>query len=103
MNDDTLTVRIEHDWKEKLEKLASKEKKTKSDLVRELLKDYIRNEEEKEKLKATVAKKYASGDISFDELIRVLGYEEARRVAFYVHTAEESLREGLSGSEDDDL
>jgi len=96
MTDDTLTVRIEHRWKEKLEELASKEKKTKSDVIRKALIDYINSKEEKEELKKLVSKEYAEGEISFDELIKMLGYEEAKEVAFYVHTARKSLKQGLS-------
>lgn len=96
MTDDTLNVRIDHHWKKKLEEFASKEKKTQSDIVRKALIDYIKSKEEKEEIKKTLSKKYAEGKISFDELIKMLGYEEAKKVAFYVHTAKRSLKEGLA-------
>ncbi|MGM0510753.1 MAG: ribbon-helix-helix protein, CopG family [Thermoplasmatota archaeon] len=96
MANDTLTVRIDHDWKKKLEELASKENETKSDLVRKVLIDYIKKQREKDKIKRVIAKEYAEGKISFDELIRVIGYEEARKVAFFVHAAEESFEKGLT-------
>ncbi|MFW5907289.1 MAG: CopG family ribbon-helix-helix protein [Candidatus Natronoplasma sp.] len=99
MTDDTLTVRIDHGWKEKLEELASKEKKTKSEVIRKALIDYINSKEEKEELKTLVSKEYAEGKISFDDLIKMLGYEEAKEVAFYVHTAKKSLKQGLSSEE----
>ncbi|MFO8109722.1 MAG: ribbon-helix-helix protein, CopG family [Thermoplasmata archaeon] len=100
MTSDTLTVRIDHDWKKKLEELASKEKETKSDLIRKVLIDYIKKEEERDEIKKMVAKEYAEGRISFDELIRMIGYEEARRVAFFLHVAKESFEKGLTNSED---
>ncbi len=100
MTSDTLTVRINHRLKKKLEKLASKHKETKSDLIRKVLVDYIRKEEERDEIKKIVAKEYAEGRISFDELIRIIGYEEARRVAFFFHTAKESFEKGLTTSKD---
>ncbi|MFP4050819.1 MAG: ribbon-helix-helix protein, CopG family [Thermoplasmata archaeon] len=99
MTDDTLNVRIDQHWKKKLEEFASKENKTKSDIVRKALIDYIKSKEKKEEVKKIVSKEYAEGKISFDELIKMLGYEEAKKVAFYVHTAKRSLKEGLSSSE----
>ncbi|GEM_PF-2986645 len=96
MTSDTLTVRIDHDWKKKLEELASKENETKSDLIRKVLIDYIRKEEEKEEIKRVIAKEYAKGKISFEELIRIIGYEDARKIAFFVHTVEESFEKGLT-------
>lgn len=96
MANDTLTVRIDHDWKKKLEDLASKENETKSDLVRKVLIDYIQREEEKEEITRVMAKEYARGKISFEELTRILGYEDARKIAFFVHTAEGSFEKGLT-------
>ena len=75
--------------------MAEKDKKGIFDKVT----DAFSSKDEKEEIKKTLSKKYAEGKISFDELIKMLGYEEAKKVAFYVHTAKRSLKEGLSSSE----
>lgn len=96
MPEDTLTVRVDHKWKEKVEKLASEEKITKSDVIRKALADYIQRKEERKEMEKTAAKKFAAEEISFEELSRILGYEKARKIAFYTKTAERSFKEGLS-------
>ncbi len=98
MTDETLTIRLERRWKKKIEELAEKEKKTKSDIVRKAVIEHIQEEERKDSLRENLAKQYASGDISYDELVKILGYEKARETAFYVHSAERSFKEGLTTS-----
>lgn len=98
MPDETLTVRIEPEWKKKIEKLASDKKETKSDVIREALIEYVRREEEKGEIERLVAQKFASGEISFEELTRIVGYGDARKIAFYVQTAKRSFEEGCSSN-----
>lgn len=90
-----MTVRIESEWKKRIEKLAAEKKETKSDLIREALTEYIQRREERREIERTVAKKFASGKISFEELARIVGYERARKIAFYVQTAKRSFEEAL--------
>lgn len=96
MSDETITVRIDPEWKKKVEKLAAEKRETKSDVIREALIDYIQRKEERKEIERSAAKKYASGKISFEELTRITGYEKARKIAFYVKIAERSFEEGLS-------
>ncbi|KXB00442.1 hypothetical protein AKJ42_00710 [candidate division MSBL1 archaeon SCGC-AAA261C02] len=95
MSDEALTVRIEPEWKKKIEKLAAEERETKSDVIREALIEYIQRREEREEIERTVANKFASEEISFEELARIVGYDKARRIAFYVQVAKRSFEEGL--------
>lgn len=96
MSGETITVRIDSEWKKKIEKLAAEQRETKSDLIRKALMDYIEKKEERKEIERSAAKKFASGKISFEELSRITGYEKARKIAFYVKTAERSFEEGLS-------
>lgn len=95
MPDETLTVRIEPEWKKKIEKLAAEKRETKSDVVREALIEYTERKEERKEIERTVAKKFAAEKISFKELARIVGYEKARKIAFYVQVAKRSFEEGL--------
>jgi len=95
MQEKTITVRIEPEWKDKIEKMATERIETKSNLVREALIEFIRRETEMKEIKKIIARKFASDEISFEELINVVGYKEARKIAFYVQTAKKSLLEGL--------
>lgn|SRR3989338_2213523 len=93
--DELLTVRVEPKIKEKLEALERSKIETRSNIIREALIKYIEKETEMEEIKRTIAEKFASGLISFEETVRILGYEEARKVAFFTEMAKRSFEEGL--------
>lgn len=95
MQEKTITVRIEPEWKEKIEKLAAERIETKSNLIREALIEFVRRETEMKEIKKTIARKFALDKISFEELVEIVGYKEARKIAFYVQTAKKSFVEGL--------
>lgn len=90
-----ITVRLEDGPREKIAEIARQKLESRSDIIREALMEYIRKETEMREIKKIVAKKFAEGKVSFEELVKVLGYEEAKRVAFFVDIAEKSFREGL--------
>lgn len=93
--DELITVRIEPGWKKKIRKLEKAKLETRSDIVREALIKYLEKETEMKEIKKVVAEKFASDLISFEELIRIVGYEEARKIAFFVAVARRSFEEGL--------
>lgn len=95
MKDRTLTTRIDKELDKKLEKLAKERIERKSALVRKALTDYVEKEEEEDKLKDILSEKYVKNEISFEELVKVLGYEEAKKIAFFRDVAKESLVKGL--------
>ena len=84
-----LTVRIEAELEKKLEELAREKIERKSDIIREALEEFIKKETEMKEIKRIMAKKFAEGKISFEELIKILGYQEARKTAFYIDIAKE--------------
>ncbi len=49
----------------------------------------------KEEIWKLAAKRFTVGKLSFDELVDFLGYEEAKKVAYYKDIAEVSLAQGL--------
>lgn len=48
-------------------------------------------------IKERAAKRYAEGKLSFNGLVVILGFEEAREIAYYTDVAEASFKLGLSG------
>lgn len=42
------------------------------------------------------AKRYTEGKLSFDELVDIIGYEEAKKVVHYKDIAEVSFVQGLA-------
>lgn len=93
--EELLTVRIEPELKEKIETLEREKIETKSKIIREALIEYIQKETEMKEIKKIIAKKFTLNLISFDEVVRILGYEEARKVAFFVEISKKSFEEGL--------
>lgn len=95
MQEKTITIRIEPEWKKRIEKMATERLETKSSLIREAVIEFIRKETEMEEIKKVMARRFALDKISFEELIKIVGYKEARKIAFYVQTAKKSFVEGL--------
>ena len=92
---DLLTVRIEPELKRRLEYLAREKIEGKSDIIREALIEFVRKETEMKEIKGIMAEKFTLGKISFEELIKIVGYREARKIAFYAEIAKKSFEEGL--------
>ncbi|NCN39197.1 MAG: hypothetical protein COY38_05275 [Candidatus Aenigmarchaeota archaeon CG_4_10_14_0_8_um_filter_37_24] len=93
--EELLTVRIDPELKERIELLERKKMETKSNIVREALIRYIQDETGMDDIRENISKKFASGSISFEQMVKILGYEEARKVAFFVEAAKKSFEEGL--------
>lgn len=90
-----ITLRLGEKDKQLVFEFAKDKRESRSDLIRKALLQYIQKEKELNEIKAVVAKKFAEGKISFDELVRVLGFEEAKKVAFFVDVADKSFQEGI--------
>lgn len=90
-----LTVRIEPRLKTRIRELEKTKMETMSGIIREALLNYIQKETEIREIKKVIAEKFAAGKISFEETVRVLGYEEAKKVAFFIETAKRSFEKGL--------
>ncbi|MDP2666053.1 MAG: hypothetical protein Q8P05_00950 [Candidatus Diapherotrites archaeon] len=92
---DIVTIRFEEDARRQIETFARDKRKTKSDVIRKATMDLIRRENERDEIREIISQKFGEGKISFDEMVRVLGYEDAKEVAFYIDILEKSLRDGL--------
>ena len=90
-----ITVREDQEMIAKIEKLAKLKLETKSEIIREAIRDYVQRKLELIEIQKIVAKRYTEGKLSFDELVKLLGYEEAKKIRFYKDLAEESFVEGL--------
>jgi predicted transcriptional regulator len=90
-----LTVRLEEELSRRLQELAAEKHANKSDLVREALRDYLDKEQSLSEIRGLASERFAEGKIGFDDLVQVLGYEEAKTVAYYTDVAERSFDDGL--------
>ncbi len=92
---EVLTVRVEQVLDQQLDEFAKEKAKPKSEIIRSAIQEYIRKEAEIGEIKRFIAKKFAEGKLSFEEMVRFLGYKEAQKVAFYCEMAKKSFERGL--------
>lgn len=91
-----LTFREDEETIKKLDELARWKMKSRSEIVRGAVRDYVIRKLELIEIQKLAAKRYTEGKLSFDELVDILGYEEAKKVAYYKDIAEESFAQGLA-------
>lgn len=92
---ETITVRVEQLLDENLSKIAKEKAKPKSEIIRRAIEDFINKEKGIEEIKRFIAQKFAEEKISFDDMVGLLGYKEAKKIAFYYEMAKESFELGL--------
>lgn len=90
-----LTVREDARVIKKLDELSMLRKEKRSEIVREALEAYLKKQVELRDIKKLIAERYAKGELAFDDVVRLLGYDEARKISFYVELAETSFTKGL--------
>ncbi|MEK6970235.1 MAG: hypothetical protein AABW68_00910 [archaeon] len=95
LGSDIVTVRFEGDARKQIAAYARQKMETKSTVIRKATLDFIKRENERNEIKEVVSKKFVEGKISFDEMVRVLGYDDAKEVAFFIDVLEKSLHEGI--------
>lgn len=92
---EVVTVRMEPKLKGKLEEMSRQRLEKKSDIIREALMEYIKKEMEMNEIRKMVSQKFAEGSVSFEQMVEILGYKEARKIAYFVEIAKKSFEEGL--------
>jgi predicted transcriptional regulator len=91
-----LTIREDEETIKKLDELARQKMRSRSEIVREAVRDYVTRTLELVEIQKLAAKRYTEGKLSFDELVDILGYEEAKKIAYYKDIAETSFEQGLA-------
>ena len=91
-----LTFREDEETIKKLDELARQKMRSRSEIVRMAVRDYVTRKLELIEIQKLAAKRYAEGKLSLDELVDILGFEEAKKVAHYRDIAEASFAQGLS-------
>ena len=90
-----VTVRLDSNTRKEIARFSKDRLEPRSKIIRRAVVEFVQKESGLNELKQIVAKKFAEGKLSFDELVRVLGFEEAKKVAYFVDIAEKSLQEGI--------
>ncbi len=92
---DIVTVRFEGDARKQITTYARQKLETKSNVIRRATLEFIKRENERNEIKEVISQKFGEGKISFDEMVRILGYDDAKEVAFFIDVLEKSLQEGI--------
>ena len=72
-----IDIGIEDKLLELIEKIAKIQHRSKSEVIRDSISRYAKSFLTMEELKKIAIEKYSNGDMNFDELARIIGYEEA--------------------------
>lgn len=84
-----VNFRLPEDLIRKADTIARVQHKTRTDIIKEALQQYLQEAEKQEELKQTVMELYLDGEIIFETLSRVIG----RRDAAAVRTSKKILEE----------
>jgi predicted transcriptional regulator len=91
-----LTFREDDEIIKKIDELARQKMRSRSEIVRMAVRDYVNRKLELMEIQKLAAKRYAEGKLSLDELVEILGFQEAKKVAHYKDIAEVSFAQGMS-------
>ena len=89
------SIRLEPSLAKEIDRLVRVKLETRSNILREAILRYIEREAGLQDIKRLAAKKYAEGSLSFEDLVKVIGYRDARKIVFFVDVAKKSFEEGL--------
>ena len=70
--------------------------RSRSEIVRIAVRDYVNRKLELIERQKLASKRYAEGKLSLDELVDIMGFNEAKKVAHYKDIAEASFAQGMS-------
>lgn len=91
-----LSFREDDETIKKIDELARQKMRSRSEIVRMAVRDYVNRKLELIEIQKLAAKRYAEGKLSLDELVDILGFKEAKKVAHYKDLAESSFAQGMS-------
>ena len=92
-----ISMRLNSDLLSKLDSIAKEDFKRRSDVIRDALVNYVKEQIEIREIKEMATKKFLDGDLGFDYLARIVGF----RTASQIMTASEVLMESIEGAKSD--
>ena len=84
-------IGIEDELLKLIKKIAKIQHRSKSEVIKDSIYRYAKSFLTMEELKKIAIEKYSNGDMNFDELARVIGYEEALTFQVGSKTIKESI------------
>jgi len=99
MNTQALTVEIEPELVERVDEVANLELKRRDDVIREALTRHVQQVIELADFKPTAAERYLAGQLSFDHLARIVGFDDALTIRESRRVLEESIAHAQEDSQ----
>jgi len=93
-----VSLRVDTRLLRKLDEIAHKKYKRRSDVFRDALVDYVEHEEEISELKQMATEQFLEGDISINELSKIVGMDLAQQFDIAKDTLEESINRAKKDS-----
>ena len=91
MSQTVIDIGMEDKLLKLVEKIAKIQHRSKSEVIKDSIYRYAKSFLTMEELKKIAIEKYSNGDMNFDELARVIGYEEALAFQVGSKTIKESI------------
>ena len=92
-----VSMRLDSRLLSKLDIIAKGEFKRRSDVIRDALIDYVKEQMEIQEIKELATKQFMDGIIEFDDFARIVGFRNATQIK----TAKEILGESIEGAKKD--
>lgn len=92
-----VSMRLDSDLLMHLDDIAKEEFKRRSDVIRDALVDFVKEQLEIQEIKEMATKKFLDGELSFEEFARIVGFNTASRI----NTGHKVLKESIMGARED--
>lgn len=92
-----VSLRLDSRLLSQLDIIAKGEFKRRSDVIRDALIEYVKEQLEIQEIKELATKQFMDGNLDFDDFARIVGF----RTATQIKTAKEVLGESIEGAKED--
>ena len=91
MSLEQISMRVDSRLLKELDQIAKAEFKRRSDVVRDALVAYVKQEIEIRQIKEMVTKQFLEGELDFDDFARIVGFDIAQQLKIGKETLKESI------------
>jgi len=98
MSLEQISMRVDSRLLKELDQIAKAEFKRRSDVVRDALVAYVKQEIEIRQIKEMVTKQFLEGELGFDDFARIVGFDIAQQLKIGKETLKESIERAKKDS-----
>ncbi len=93
-----ISMRVDSRLLKELDQIAKAEFKRRSDVVRDALVAYVKQEIEIRQIKEMVTKQFLEEELGFDDFARIVGFDIAQQIKIGKETLKESIKRAKKDS-----